>query len=160
MRSSTACSTWWIWPGALQVLGFALRLSCAYIDMLANSSERLKKSESDGQRLKEALHINSSLSAVGKVVMSLDPESGYNYIPYRDSKLTRLLQNSIGSYSVALLPSYQVSAYGLSNRGLLRRRQLLYDADRYDPSDQRQLRRVSGNTPVRESMSLGSESSK
>ncbi|KAK1941648.1 Kinesin-like protein KIN-4A [Phytophthora citrophthora] len=59
-------------------------------------SERLKKSESDGQRLKEALHINSSLSAVGKVVMSLDPESGYNYIPYRDSKLTRLLQNSIG----------------------------------------------------------------
>lgn len=60
-------------------------------------SERLKKSESDGQRLKEALHINSSLSAVGKVVMSLDPESGYNYIPYRDSKLTRLLQNSIGA---------------------------------------------------------------
>ncbi|CAK4139695.1 unnamed protein product [Aphanomyces euteiches] len=59
-------------------------------------SERLKKSESDGQRLKEALHINSSLSAVGKVVMSLDPESGFNYIPYRDSKLTRLLQNSIG----------------------------------------------------------------
>lgn len=63
-------------------------------------SERLKKSESDGQRLKEALHINSSLSAVGKVVMSLDPESGYNYIPYRDSKLTRLLQNSIGRYTL------------------------------------------------------------
>ncbi|ETV89184.1 hypothetical protein, variant [Aphanomyces astaci] len=66
-------------------------------------SERLKKSESDGQRLKEALHINSSLSAVGKVVMSLDPESGFNYIPYRDSKLTRLLQNSIGGNSYTLL---------------------------------------------------------
>ncbi|RLN36742.1 hypothetical protein BBI17_001522 [Phytophthora kernoviae] len=64
-------------------------------------SERLKKSESDGQRLKEALHINSSLSAVGKVVMSLDPESGYNYIPYRDSKLTRLLQNSTGSFVIS-----------------------------------------------------------
>ncbi|KAL7687816.1 putative kinesin-like protein [Plasmopara halstedii] len=66
-------------------------------------SERLKKSESDGQRLKEALHINSSLSAVGKVVMSLDPESGYNYIPYRDSKLTRLLQNSIGGNCITTL---------------------------------------------------------
>ncbi|CCI46176.1 unnamed protein product [Albugo candida] len=66
-------------------------------------SERLKKSESDGQRLKEALHINSSLSAVGKVVMSLDPESGYSYIPYRDSKLTRLLQNSIGGNSITML---------------------------------------------------------
>nr|CCA16724.1 kinesinlike protein putative [Albugo laibachii Nc14]CCA21827.1 kinesinlike protein putative [Albugo laibachii Nc14] len=66
-------------------------------------SERLKKSDSDGQRLKEALHINSSLSAVGKVVMSLDPESGYNYIPYRDSKLTRLLQNSIGGNSITML---------------------------------------------------------
>lgn len=32
-----------------------------------NRSERIKKSESDGQRLKEALHINSSLSAIGKV---------------------------------------------------------------------------------------------
>ena len=53
-------------------------------------SERLKKSESDGQRLKEALHINSSLSAIGKVVMSLDPGSGSAYIPYRDSKLTRI----------------------------------------------------------------------
>ncbi|GMF33312.1 unnamed protein product [Phytophthora fragariaefolia] len=62
------------------------------------------KSESDGQRLKEALHINSSLSAVGKVVMSLDPESGYNYIPYRDSKLTRLLQNSIGPCLTGLPP--------------------------------------------------------
>ncbi|OQS06835.1 kinesin [Thraustotheca clavata] len=66
-------------------------------------SERLKKSESDGQRLKEALHINSSLSAVGKVVMSLDPESRFNYIPYRDSKLTRLLQNSIGGNSFTIL---------------------------------------------------------
>ncbi|KAF1779410.1 Kinesin-like protein [Phytophthora cactorum] len=62
---------------------------------MLNMVDLAGKAKSDGQRLKEALHINSSLSAVGKVVMSLDPESGYNYIPYRDSKLTRLLQNSI-----------------------------------------------------------------
>lgn len=74
------------------------------------SSERLKKSESDGQRLKEALHINSSLSAVGKVVMSLDPESGYQYIPYRDSKLTRLLQNSIGTCVCVTVYSLRVAS--------------------------------------------------
>lgn len=77
---------------------------CGMLNMVdLAGSERLKKSESDGQRLKEALHINSSLSAVGKVVMSLDPESGYNYIPYRDSKLTRLLQNSIGGNCITML---------------------------------------------------------
>ena len=66
-------------------------------------SERIKKSEANGQRLKEALHINSSLSAIGKVVMSLDRESGMAYIPYRDSKLTRILQNSIGGNSFTTL---------------------------------------------------------
>jgi hypothetical protein len=44
----------------------------------------------------EALSINFSLSALGKVVMALDPSLPVQYIPYRDSKLTRLLQNSIG----------------------------------------------------------------
>lgn len=60
-------------------------------------SERLAKSESEGQRLREALSINSSLSALGKVVMALDPSVPSQYVPYRDSKLTRLLQNSIGT---------------------------------------------------------------
>jgi hypothetical protein len=44
----------------------------------------------------ETLSINSSLSALGKVVMALEPSSPSQYIPYRDSKLTRLLQNSTG----------------------------------------------------------------
>lgn len=67
-------------------------------------SERLDKSESSGQRLKEALEINTSLSALGKVVVALQPavdEEGQPlpapHIPYRDSKLTRLLQNSLGA---------------------------------------------------------------
>lgn len=66
-------------------------------------SERLKKSESQGARLKEALHINTSLSALGKVVMALDSNSSTDvsshHIPYRDSKLTRILQNSLGGNS-------------------------------------------------------------
>ncbi|CAM9776279.1 unnamed protein product, partial [Hapterophycus canaliculatus] len=66
-------------------------------------SERLKKSASEGQRKIEALHINSSLTALGKVVMALDPSSGLTHVPYRDSKLTRLLQNSLGGNSFTVL---------------------------------------------------------
>lgn len=62
-------------------------------------SERIKKSESQGIRLKEALHINSSLTALGKVVMALDSASDVSHVPYRDSKLTRVLQNSLGGNS-------------------------------------------------------------
>ena len=64
-------------------------------------SERIKKSESQGIRLKEALHINSSLTALGKVVMALDSSHDvvHGHVPYRDSKLTRVLQNSLGGNS-------------------------------------------------------------
>jgi hypothetical protein len=73
-------------------------------------SERIKKSESQGLRLKEALHINSSLSALGKVVIAL--ERG-EYVPYRDSKLTRLLQNSLGgnSYTSLLAAIHPCASY-------------------------------------------------
>ncbi|CAM9801550.1 unnamed protein product, partial [Choristocarpus tenellus] len=76
-------------------------------------SERLKKSASEGQRRKEALHINSSLTALGKVVMALDPSAGQTHIPYRDSKLTRLLQNSLGgnSFTVVLATVHPISRF-------------------------------------------------
>lgn len=71
-------------------------------------SERLSKSESTGQRLVEAQSINLSLASLGKVVVSLatvDPEEGTHssHIPYRDSKLTRLLQNSLGGNAYTTL---------------------------------------------------------
>eukprot|EP00924_Labyrinthula_sp_SR-Ha-C_P016640 snap_masked-scaffold_6-processed-gene-10.28-mRNA-1 protein AED:0.24 eAED:0.24 QI:0/0/0/1/1/1/2/0/767 len=59
-------------------------------------SERLSKTESAGQRLKEALYINTSLTTLGKVIMALDASLMSAYIPYRESKLTRILQSSLG----------------------------------------------------------------
>ena len=48
--------------------------------------------------------FNSSLTALGKVIMALDPTLvGRQHVPYRDSKLTRLLQNSLGKWVVVLL---------------------------------------------------------
>jgi kinesin family protein 5 len=57
-------------------------------------SERLNDTNSEGSRLKEEIHINSSLSALSRVIMSLGAVDA-THIPYRDSKLTRILQNSL-----------------------------------------------------------------
>ena len=75
--------------------------------------ERLKKSESVGIRMKEALHINSSLTALGKVISALDPSLESSHIPYRDSKLTRVLQNSLGgnSYTTVIATIHPKESY-------------------------------------------------
>jgi kinesin family protein 3/17 len=58
-------------------------------------SERQSKTQAEGDRLKEATKINLSLSALGNVISALvDGKS--SHIPYRDSKLTRMLQDSLG----------------------------------------------------------------
>lgn len=83
-------------PGSLTTGGGAqsfkpgLRVGKLHLVDLAGS-ERQSKTGATGQRLKEATRINLSLSALGNVIASLtDPAAAH--VPYRDSKLTRLLQ--------------------------------------------------------------------
>ncbi|XP_007907128.1 kinesin-1 heavy chain isoform X2 [Callorhinchus milii] len=57
-------------------------------------SEKVSKTGAEGSVLDEAKNINKSLSALGNVISSLAESS--NYVPYRDSKMTRILQDSLG----------------------------------------------------------------
>ncbi|KAJ7343437.1 kinesin heavy chain [Mycena albidolilacea] len=61
-------------------------------------SEKVGKTGASGQTLEEAKKINKSLSALGMVINALT-DSKVKYIPYRDSKLTRILQESLGGNS-------------------------------------------------------------
>ncbi|XP_061343138.1 kinesin-like protein KIN-4A isoform X2 [Gastrolobium bilobum] len=65
-------------------------------------SERAKRTGSNGLRFKEGVHINKGLLALGNVISALGDEKKRKegvHVPYRDSKLTRLLQDSLGGNS-------------------------------------------------------------
>lgn len=71
---------------------------------ILQGSERQAKTGATGQRLKEATKINLSLSTLGNVISALvDGKS--THIPYRNSKLTRLLQDSLGGNSKTAMVS-------------------------------------------------------
>ncbi|CAD8192687.1 unnamed protein product [Paramecium pentaurelia] len=65
-------------------------------------SERQSKTQATGDRLKEATKINLSLSALGNVISAL-VDGKTQHIPYRDSKLTRLLQDSLGGNTKTIM---------------------------------------------------------
>lgn len=62
-------------------------------------SERASQTQNRGQRMKEGAHINRSLLALGNCINALSDRGGNKYVNYRDSKLTRLLKDSLGGNS-------------------------------------------------------------
>ena len=76
----------------------------SFVDLAG--SERLKESKSQGAMVKETQQINKSLFTLGKVISALSDKKNKNpYIPYRDSKLTMLLMDSLGGKAKALMIS-------------------------------------------------------
>ncbi|XP_031480769.1 kinesin-like protein KIN-12F isoform X2 [Nymphaea colorata] len=95
-------------------------------------SERQKSSGAEGDRLKEAANINKSLSTLGHVIMVLvDVAHGkQRHIPYRDSRLTFLLQDSLGGNSKTMIianvsPSLCCSSETLSTLKFAQRAKLI-----------------------------------
>nr|AAW03152.1 kinesin [Gossypium hirsutum] len=89
---------------------------CMHLVDLAGS-ERVDKSEVMGDRLKEAQYINKSLSALGDVIAALASKG--SHVPYRTSKLTQLLQDSLGGQAKPLMfvhiaPEYEASGETIS----------------------------------------------
>eukprot|EP00928_Gymnodinium_smaydae_P044247 TRINITY_DN29523_c0_g7_i1.p1 TRINITY_DN29523_c0_g7~~TRINITY_DN29523_c0_g7_i1.p1 ORF type:complete len:851 (-),score=228.07 TRINITY_DN29523_c0_g7_i1:234-2786(-) len=82
--------------------GRAANSVLSFVDLAG--SERLAKSKAEGVRFTEAVAINSALTALGKVVLALSSEQHSLHVPYRDSKLTRILSRSLAmGGQVALL---------------------------------------------------------
>ena len=79
----------------MRVMWCGFRRCTAFRCLSLTGSERISKSEATGDRLKEAQHINKSLSALGDVMAALGAKKPH--IPYRNSKLTTVLQDSLGA---------------------------------------------------------------
>ncbi len=83
-------------------------------------SERLSITGATGKRLEECKKINQSLSALGNVIAALTDPKSRTHIPYRDSKLTRILEDSLGgncktTMMAMVSPSYTCFAETLSS---------------------------------------------
>ncbi|KAA0192843.1 Kinesin protein [Fasciolopsis buskii] len=90
-------------PGADQVPEFeTLTAKFHFVDLAG--SERLKRTGATGDRAKEGISINRGLLALGNVISALGDKAKRGcHVPYRDSKLTRLLQDSLGGNSRTIM---------------------------------------------------------
>lgn len=95
-KSSRSHSIFTIYIERSAIINGAQKIRAGKLNLVdLAGSERQSKTHAEGDRLKEAQKINLSLSALGNVISALvDGKS--THIPYRDSKLTRLLQDSLG----------------------------------------------------------------
>ncbi|XP_058742809.1 kinesin-like protein KIN-14F isoform X2 [Vicia villosa] len=111
-RSSRSHSVLTIHVRGRDLVSNSVLKGCLHLVDLAGS-ERVEKSEAVGERLKEAQHINKSLSALGDVISALAQKS--QHIPYRNSKLTQVLQDSLGGHAKTLMFVHinpEVNAFG------------------------------------------------
>ena len=101
-----------------------LRMGKLHLVDLAGS-ERQSKTGATGDRFQEAVKINLSLSTLGNVISALvDGKS--THIPYRNSKLTRLLQDSLGGNSKTVMVSVAHHIYLLLHVSLVTNFNLLH----------------------------------
>nr|CAB3474223.1 unnamed protein product [Digitaria exilis] len=95
-RSSRSHSILTVHVRGLDLKNGSTSRGCLHLIDLAGS-ERVERSEAIGDRLKEAQYINKSLSALGDVIFALAQKNAH--VPYRNSKLTQVLQSSLGNVS-------------------------------------------------------------
>ncbi|XP_062206833.1 kinesin-like protein KIN-14C [Phragmites australis] len=99
-RSSRSHSILTVHVRGLDLKNGSTSRGCLHLIDLAGS-ERVERSEAIGDRLKEAQYINKSLSALGDVIFALAQKNAH--VPYRNSKLTQVLQSSLGGQAKTLM---------------------------------------------------------